>query len=227
MRVLSPESRTSSSLDEGTRPCPSAHPSVCGLGGRLKRITDLGGSIFGLVLLSPFMALVALGIRIEDGGPVFYSQERVGMNGRVFTVLKFRTMSPDAEHGRGPTWSKSNDPRCTRFGALLRRSGLDELPQLWNVVKGDMSLVGPRPERPEFVCEFRTRYPDYLQRNVLLGGLTGYSQAHGWRGDTDLGERLRHDLFYVRNWLLAFDFYVLLLTLSQGWSEKTRDGIPR
>ncbi len=206
---------------------PSAHPSVCGFGGRFKRIADFGGSILGLAFLSPLMALVALGIRIQDGGPIFYRQDRVGLNGRVFTILKFRTMRRDAERATGPTWSKSNDPRCTRFGALLRRLGLDELPQLWNILKRDMSLVGPRPERPEFVHEFRTQFSGYHRRHSVLGGLTGYSQVHGWRGDTDLGERLRHDLYYVRNWSLALDFYVLLLTLFRGWSDDTRAGIPR
>ena len=227
MKVLSPELTNSSRLDDASGGYPPTHPSIYGLGGRLKRIADISGAIVGFVFLSPLLVLVALGIRIQDGGSVFYRQDRVGLDGRVFTILKFRTMIRDAEYNRGPTWSKSNDPRCTRFGALLRRSGLDELPQLWNIIKGDISLVGPRPERPEFVHNFRTQYPDYQHRHSLLGGLTGYSQAHGWRGDTDLGERLRHDLYYVRNWSLSLDCYILLLTLLLGWSDKTRNGIPR
>ncbi len=175
MKVLSPESENSSRVEDGPAHYRLAHPSVCGFGGRLKRFADLVGSIFGLVLLSPVMAIVALGIRIQDGGSVFYRQDRVGLDEGVFTILKFRTMRPDAEQGRGATWSKSNDPRCTRFGAVLRRTGLDELPQLWNVLRGDMSLIGPRPERPEFVHEFRTQFPGYHQRHSLLGGLTGES----------------------------------------------------
>ncbi len=140
-------------------------------------------------------------------------------------MLKFRTMPTDAERRLGAVWSVPDDPRCTRFGALLRRTGLDELPQLWNVLKGEMSLVGPRPERPEFIRRFRSEYRGYDQRHRVKTGLTGYAQANGWRGDTDIAQRLKHDLHYVKNWSLAMDINVVLTTLARGWSEKTRDDV--
>ena len=172
------------------------------------------------------MALIALAIRLGDNGGALYRQERVGLDGRRFTILKFRTMPTGAEDRRGPIWSVSNDPRCTRLGALLRRLGFDELPQLWNVIRGEMSLVGPRPERPQFVGQFRTERPNYDRRHMVRPGLTGYAQVHGWRGDTDLGQRLRHDLHYVQRWSLTLDFYVFLRTLVRGWSERTMAAVP-
>ncbi len=178
-----------------------------------------------MILLTPLIAAVALVIRLGYGRPVLYRQTRVGLSGRHFTILKFRTMSNDAEGDLGPIWSVPNDPRCTRFGALLRRTGIDELPQLLNILRGEMSLVGPRPERPEFVRQFRTEHRHYDGRHQVRCGLTGYSQVHGWRGYTDLAERLRHDLYYVRNWSLRLDFRILLLTFVRGWSERTRDGV--
>ena len=178
-----------------------------------------------MVVLAPLFAAVALVIRLVYGKPVLYRQTRVGLSGKHFTIVKFRTMRDDAESDLGPIWSVPNDPRCTRFGALLRRTGVDEFPQLWNILKGEMSLVGPRPERPEFVRQFRTEHRHYDDRHQVRGGLTGYSQIHGWRGYTDLSERLKHDLYYVRHWSLRLDFHILLLTLVRGWSERTRDGV--
>jgi putative colanic acid biosynthesis UDP-glucose lipid carrier transferase len=172
------------------------------------------------------MALIALAIRLYDGGTVFYRQTRVGLNGQRFTIIKFRSMHEDAEEQLGPIWSVPDDPRCTRIGHLLRRSGLDELPQLWNILLGEMSLVGPRPERPEFTREFRYEHADYEVRHRVRPGLTGYAQVHGWRGYTSIEERLRHDLYYVRNWSLPLDFYVLFLTAIRGCSERTRPGVP-
>ncbi len=134
-------------------------------------------------------------------------------------------MHEDAERDLGAVWSVPRDPRCTRIGYYLRRSGLDELPQLWNVLRGNMSLVGPRPERPEFTREFREEYLDYDLRHNVKSGLTGYAQIHGWRGYTSLEERLRHDLYYVRNWSLQLDLYILLMTFLRGWSEQTTDGV--
>ena len=153
-----------------------------------------------------------------------YRQARLGLHGRLFTIIKFRTMHEHAERELGAVWSVPQDPRCTRVGYWLRRSGLDELPQLWNILRGEMSLVGPRPERPEFTREFREEHPGYDVRHTVRAGLTGYAQIHGWRGYTSLEERLRHDLYYARNWSLALDFRIVLMTLLRGWSERTTKG---
>src|SRR4029077_3862140 len=156
---------------------------------------------------------------------VFYRQTRIGLHGQPFTIIKFRTMHKDAERDLGAVWSVPHDPRCTRVGYYLRRLGLDELPQLWNILRGDMSLVGPRPERPEFTREFRKGYEGYELRHLVRSGLTGYAQIHGWRGFTSLEERLRHDAYYVRNWSFRLDLYIILMTFLRGWSERTRWGV--
>ena len=171
------------------------------------------------------MALIAILVRLSDGGSVLYRQTRVGLHSHRFTMVKFRTMIEDAERDLGAIWSVPKDPRCTRLGYHLRRSGLDELPQLWNVLRGDMSLVGPRPERPEFTCKFRKEHQDYDLRHLVRVGLTGYAQIHGWRGYTSLEERLRHDKYYVQNWSLRLDLYIVLMTFFRGWSERTRTGV--
>ena len=185
---------------------------------------DVIVSAVALVLLLPLMAIIASAVRLTDGGPVLYRQTRVGLDRRRFTIIKFRSMREDAEQHLGAIWSVPGDPRCTRIGHYLRRYGLDELPQLWNILRGDMSLVGPRPERPEFTREFRNEHANYDLRLRVRSGLTGYAPVHGWRGYTSIEERLGHDLYYVRNWSLRLDFYVLLLTLTRGWSERTRIG---
>ena len=213
------------SITEAVPRTRAGHRSVRGLGGMAKRALDVTLSALGLLLLSPLFAAIALILRITDGAPVLYRQTRVGLDGHHFSIVKFRTMKRDAEEGLGPIWSVPNDPRCSRFGALLRRTGMDEIPQLWNIVKGEMSIVGPRPERPEFVRQLGAEHTDYELRHDVRSGLTGYSQVHGWRGYTDPGQRLRHDLHYVRRWSLTLDFYILLLTLVRGWSERTRNGV--
>ena len=172
-------------------------------------------SATALFILLPVMGLIAAVVRLADGGSVFYRQIRVGLNGRRFTIIKFRSMQEDAERHLGAIWSVPNDPRCTRVGHYLRRFGLDELPQLWNVLRGDMSLIGPRPERPEFTREFRLEHVGYDLRHLVRPGLTGYAQIHGWRGYTSVEERLRHDLHYVRNWSLALDAWIILQTAGQ------------
>ncbi len=198
---------------------------MAGTNGRAKRAVDAAGAIGSLILLSPLLAVIALLVKLTSAGPLFYKQTRIGLNGRQFEIIKFRTMHVGAERDLGPVWSVPNDPRCTRLGSWLRRFGLDELPQLWNILRGEMSLVGPRPERPHFVREFRNEWAGYDDRHSVRCGLTGYAQIHGWRGDTSVEERLKHDLYYVRNWSWGLDARILFLTLLRGWSERTRNGV--
>lgn len=181
-----------------------------------KRAFDVVVSACGLLLLSPLYAAIALAVRMTSGSPVFYVQERMGLDGRVFGMLKFRTMVPQAEHATGPVWTVADDPRRTRLGAWLRRISLDESPQLWNVLTGDMSLVGPRPERPVFIEQFRREVPGYMLRHKVKAGLTGWAQVHGWRGNTSLHERVEHDLYYIQNWSLGLDVRILLMTFWRG-----------
>jgi lipopolysaccharide/colanic/teichoic acid biosynthesis glycosyltransferase len=191
----------------------------------VKRCFDIFVAAASLVCLSPLLAVIAAAVRLSDGGPIFYRQTRVGLDGRRFTMVKFRSMRDDAERDLGAIWSVPRDPRCTGLGYYLRRSGFDELPQLWNVLRGEMSIVGPRPERPEFTGEFRKEYRNYDLRHAVHTGLTGYAQVHGWRGFTSLEERLRHDRYYVENWSLRLDLYIVLMTFVRGWSERTRSGV--
>ncbi len=177
-----------------------------------KRAEDIVGSIIGLVLAAPVILVAALLIRRSSPGPVFYRQERCGENGRTFTIYKLRTMRQDAEDATGPVWAVENDPRRTKIGAFLRRHNIDELPQLWNVLRGDMSLVGPRPERPHFVEKFKDDISRYMWRHVSKPGMTGWAQVSGLRGNTSIEERIRYDLYYLENWSLAFDFKILLRT---------------
>jgi len=179
----------------------------------LKRGFDFLFGGLALVALAPLMALIALGIRLTSSGPVFYRQERMGLDGRRFWMLKFRTMPTDAEARTGPVWARPDDPRRTRLGAALRRLSLDELPQLINVLRGEMSLVGPRPERPVFVEEFRRNIPGYMLRHKVKAGITGWAQVNGWRGNTSLDRRIEYDLDYIERWSLGLDLKILWLTL--------------
>jgi Undecaprenyl-phosphate glucose phosphotransferase len=186
----------------------------------LKRAFDVavGG---GIVLVAlPLMALIALAIRVTAGSPVLLRQERMGLDGHRFAMLKFRTMRVDAEAGSGPVWAKADDPRRTSLGRYLRASSLDELPQLFNVLRGEMSLVGPRPERPLFVEEFRRKIPGYMLRHKVKAGMTGWAQVNGWRGNTSLEKRIEYDLYYIERWSLAFDLKILVQTLWRGFSGK-------
>ena len=158
------------------------------------------------------MILIAVLIKITSKGPVFYKQCRIGMNQKEFQIFKFRTMAVDAEEENAPRWTMCNDSRCTPIGAWLRRASLDELPQLINVVRGQMSLVGPRPERPSFAKQFSEGYRKYMLRHKVKAGMTGWAQVHGLRGDTSLRKRLLYDLYYIRNWSLWLDLWILLLT---------------
>jgi Undecaprenyl-phosphate glucose phosphotransferase len=184
-----------------------------------KRCFDIVLSSAALLLLSPLMALIGLAVAASSGRPVFYVQDRMGLDGHVFRMVKFRTMVAGAERESGPVWAREKDERRTRLGAFLRRFSLDELPQLWNVLHGDMSLVGPRPERPIFIEDFRREIPGYMLRHRVKAGLTGWAQVHGWRGNTSIHERVEHDLYYIQNWSLGLDLQILLMTLLRGSSR--------
>ncbi len=185
----------------------------------LKRAVDLVGSAVGLVILSPFLMLVAALIKLDSPGPALYAQERMGLDARPFWCLKFRSMRADAEKD-GPGWTTEGDPRVTRLGRLLRRFSIDELPQLINVFLGEMSLVGPRPERPVYVEQFRRSIPRYMDRHREKAGLTGWAQVNGLRGDTSIAERTKYDLWYIENWSLWLDFKIILRTLFDAFANR-------
>lgn len=182
----------------------------------VKRALDVALAGAGLLALAPAFAVIAWQIRRHDGGPVFYRQERMGLDGKRFQMLKFRSMRVDAEAESGPVWPRPDDERRTPIGRALRRWSLDELPQLWNVLKGEMSLVGPRPERPPFVEEFKQKVPQYMLRHRVKAGMTGWAQVHGWRGNTSIRKRIQYDLYYIQNWSLRLDLKILWMTLRHG-----------
>jgi len=188
-----------------------------GLNRVLKRAFDLVFGGLGLAVAAPIMLAIAVGLKLTMPGPVLYHQERMGVDGRRFRMLKFRTMRVDAEAETGPVWARPDDPRRTALGVFLRRTSLDELPQLFNVLRGEMSLVGPRPERPSFVEEFRRRVPGYMLRHKVKAGITGWAQINGWRGDTSIEKRIECDLYYIERWSLGFDLKILLQTLWYGF----------
>ncbi len=185
-----------------------------------KRLTDIVGSLFGLVILSPLLLIVALLVKITSPGPIFYGQERMTQDGVIFKMWKFRSMRQGADREEGFTWTTENDPRKTRFGTFIRKTSLDEFPQLWNVLVGDMSLVGPRPERPELIEGFKDEIPGYMLRHRMKAGITGWAQINGWRGNTSLVKRIEFDMYYIRNWSLRLDFKILLLTVFNGFVNK-------
>ena len=191
-----------------------------GFAAMLKRASDIVVSAACLALFAPLFPLIALAVKITSPGPILYRQQRMGLDGRAFEILKFRSMSVDAEKHTGPVWANEQDTRCTSIGALLRKLSLDELPQFWNILRGDMSLVGPRPERPYFVQEFRHRIPHYMLRHRVRAGLTGWAQVHGWRGRTSLEKRLEYDLYYVENWSLSLDLKILWMTVANGMAHE-------
>ncbi len=192
-----------------------------------KRMLDLVGSLLGLLVLAPLFAVVSALVLLSSGRPIFYTQERIGQGGRAFRMFKFRSMRRDAEGSTGPIWASNRDDRCTRVGAWLRRTNIDELPQLFNVVKGEMSLVGPRPERPVFVDHFKAAMPDYDLRHAVPGGMTGWAQVHGWRGRTSLRKRVQYDLDYIHRWSFWFDFRVLFMTVQHVFWRKISWNPPR
>ncbi len=186
----------------------------------IKEIEDRFLAFFLLVLISPLLMAIAIGVKLSSPGPVFYRQVRVGWNNRKFTMLKFRSMPTDAEAKTGAVWAKPGENRATPFGAFLRKTSLDELPQLINVLMGDMSLVGPRPERPDFVEVFKEQVPNYMKKHMVKAGITGWAQVNGWRGDTDLNQRIEHDLYYIQHWSLWFDLEIAFRTVLTGFINK-------
>ncbi len=177
-----------------------------------KRLFDVVMTLAALAVALPLGLLAALLLKLDSRGPVFYRQTRVGLDGRIFSMIKFRTMVRDAEQATGPIWSPRNDPRVTRVGRVLRKLSIDELPQLLNVLKGDMSLVGPRPERPELVERFKGNIPRYMLRHRVKTGMTGWAQVHGLRGNTPLDKRIEFDIFYIQNWTFRLDLEILFRT---------------
>lgn len=184
-----------------------------------KRAVDIVLASLALLILSPIMLLIAVLIKLSSRGPIFYVQERLSYDGTSFKILKFRSMRIDAEEG-GPGWTTKGDSRVTWLGRLLRGTSLDELPQLFNVLRGDMSLVGPRPERPVFIEEFRRRVPRYMLRHKVPAGMTGWAQIHGWRGDTSIDKRIEFDMYYIENWSILFDLKILCLTVIRGFFHR-------
>lgn len=186
----------------------------------LKAVEDRVLAALILLIISPIMLAIAAAVKISSPGPVFYRQERMSWNNKTFWMLKFRSMPVDAEQSTGAVWARSGESRATRIGSLLRKTSLDELPQFINVLFGDMSIVGPRPERPVFVHQFKNEIPAYMKKHMVKAGITGWAQVNGWRGSTDLQKRIECDLFYIENWSLWFDLKIVFMTLFKGFVHK-------
>ena len=191
-----------------------------GLNSVVKRLLVIAISGAALIVLALPLAVIGLLVRLTSNGPALFRQERMGLDGRPFSILKFRSMVDDAERESGPVWTRENDARVTAVGRFLRRSNLDELPQLWNVLRGDMSIVGPRPERPHFVEQFKHRIPQYMLRHKVKSGMTGWAQVNGWRGNTALDKRIEYDLYYIENWSVRLDLKIIWLTIVKGFFHK-------
>ena len=185
----------------------------------LKRALDIAISFTALVVFSPLILALAILVKLESRGPAFFVQERMGLDMRPFPIIKIRSMRPDAEAATGAVWARRGDPRVTRLGRFIRRTNLDELPQLINVLLGHMSIVGPRPERPEFVADFRRRIPRYAERHRERGGMTGWAQVNGLRGDTSIEERTKYDLYYIENWSILLDLKIMVRTALMGFRD--------
>ena len=186
----------------------------------MKRLVDIFGSIAAIILASPFMLLSVILIKVTSPGPVIFKQERIGLHNKPFQMYKFRTMEVQKPSTEAVKWTVRNDPRVTRVGRVLRKTSIDELPQLFNILKGDMSLVGPRPERPLFVEKFKEEIPRYMVKHQVRPGLTGWAQINGYRGDTSIRKRIEYDLYYIENWTLGFDFKILFLTFFKVFINK-------
>ena len=186
----------------------------------VKRMVDIGGAIVAIILFSPIMLIAAVLIKLTSPGPLIYKQERVGLHNKTFQMYKFRSMEVQDPAKEKKGWTVKDDPRVTPIGKFIRRTSIDELPQLFNILKGDMSLVGPRPERPFFVEKFREEIPRYMVKHQVRPGLTGWAQINGYRGDTSIRKRIEHDLYYIENWTLGLDFKIIFLTFFKGFINK-------
>lgn len=186
----------------------------------VKRMTDIVGSLICIVFFSPVMLMSAVLVKATSKGPLIFRQERVGLHNKPFWMYKFRTMYVQTEAEEKKGWTQKNDPRVTSVGKFLRKTSLDEFPQLFNVLKGDMSLVGPRPERPQYVEKFREEIPRYMIKHQVRPGMTGWAQVNGYRGDTSIKKRIEHDLYYIENWTLGLDIKILFLTVFKGFINK-------
>ena len=186
----------------------------------LKRIMDILGACFGIVIASPVMLVCAILVKATSEGPVIFKQERVGLHNKVFRMYKFRTMEVQKQSAEENAWTVKNDPRVTKVGKFMRKTSLDELPQLFNILMGEMSLVGPRPERPQWVDKYKEEIPRYMIKHQVRPGLTGWAQVNGYRGDTSIRKRIEYDLFYIENWSLALDIKILFMTIFKGFVNK-------
>ncbi|MBQ4563889.1 MAG: undecaprenyl-phosphate glucose phosphotransferase [Lachnospiraceae bacterium] len=185
-----------------------------------KRAVDIIGAAVALLLFSPIMLITAIGVKLSSPGPILFKQERIGLHNRPFMMYKFRSMAMQTEEDEAKGWTKKGDPRVTRFGRFIRKTSIDELPQMWNVLKGNMSLVGPRPERPQYVEKFKEEIPRYMVKHQVRPGITGWAQVNGYRGDTSISKRIECDLYYIENWTLGLDFKIILLTFVRGFVNK-------
>lgn len=186
----------------------------------MKRLVDIAGALVAIVLCSPFMLTAAIAVKVTSRGPLIFKQERVGLHNKPFQMYKFRSMEVQSDADEKKGWTVKNDPRVTKVGRLLRSTSIDELPQLFNVLKGDMSMIGPRPERPLFVEKFREEIPRYMIKHQVRPGITGWAQVNGYRGDTSIKKRIEYDLYYIENWSMAFDMKILFLTFFRGFINK-------
>lgn len=185
-----------------------------------KRTMDIVGAVVAIVLFSPIMLITAILVKTTSKGPLIYKQERVGLHNQTFQMYKFRSMEVQSAKSEKKAWTVRNDPRVTKVGKIIRRTSIDELPQLFNILKGDMSLIGPRPERPFFVEKFREEIPRYMVKHQVRPGLTGWAQVNGYRGDTSIKKRIEYDLYYIENWTLGLDIKILFLTFFKGFVNK-------
>ncbi|MDT8451878.1 MAG: undecaprenyl-phosphate glucose phosphotransferase [Gammaproteobacteria bacterium] len=197
-----------------------SYSAIDGANRIIKTLEDYVLAFLLLVLASPVMLVIAAGVKLSSPGPVLYRQQRMGWNEQIFTMFKFRSMPIEAENETGPVWANELDNRATAFGSFLRKTSLDELPQLFNVLMGEMSLIGPRPERPVFVEQYKDEIPHYMKKHLVKAGVTGWAQVHGWRGNTCLHARIEHDLYYIENWSLWLDIKIIVMTVFRGLIHK-------
>jgi Undecaprenyl-phosphate glucose phosphotransferase len=186
----------------------------------VKRISDLLFAVSGIIILSPVLLLTAIIIKLSSPGPIIFKQERIGLNRKKFVMYKFRSMKLQNDDDEKHQWTIKDDPRATKFGSFIRKTSIDELPQLFNILKGDMSLIGPRPERPYFVEKFREEVPEYMIKHHVRPGMSGWAQVHGWRGNTSIKKRIEFDIYYVENWTLILDIKIFFMTLIKGFVNK-------